>query len=206
MRRRTSMLWVLLALVFGCGERRADVEVAPNVVDRSRLGGELLFVDASRDEVDALDVMKANPAASVARIKVPAAPRLIVERRGGVRRTVGKTTAPVDPMGGVHLEGNGLPPEEVLVLSDGTRDAGGDYVDRPALTRIDTKHKVRRYELSAPVGQLQVSHDGRYVLLWGPSDIEATDSLLRNPNRVALVDLDAEPSDVNPWERTLKAT
>jgi hypothetical protein len=211
MRARTTVALILVALVVGCGERREQIDVPPNIVDRARLGGELLFVDANRSEVDAVDVMKEAPTPSVTRISVTANPRLIVERTPGVRRSVvgaGGNIQNADPLEIRVREGCGLSPKQVLVLGDGSRNAGGDYIDMPSLTVIDQEHKVVRYELSRAFGQLLLSGDAgaHYALLWGTSTTGGSDDLLNDTNRVALIDLSQPPSSSNPIERTVKAT
>jgi hypothetical protein len=213
MRARIAKALMLVTLASGCGERAADLDVEPNVVDRARLGNEVLFVDASRNEVDAVDVMQVAPTSSVQRIAVRANPRFVVERSGGLRRAAvapnagsGGTSADLDPLGLEPSDTSRLPPEEVLILSDGNYDAGGDYIDVPSLTVINRAHAVRHYPLSMPLGQLLLSSDGHYALLWGESTTGNSDKLLRDPNRVALVNLDEDASNTNPVERTLKTT
>ncbi|HMA97753.1 MAG TPA: hypothetical protein VKP30_33940, partial [Polyangiaceae bacterium] len=86
------------------------------------------------------------------------------------------------------------------------RDIGGDYVEKPSVSVVKTNHQTRRYELSSPLRQIELSNDGRYALVWGQPTSDGTSGLLNDPNRVALIDLDQEPSASNPLERTLKAT
>jgi hypothetical protein len=211
MPRGTVGAMLLVGLALGCGERRAGVSVEPNVIDRARLSSELLFLDGTRNEVDAVDVLRDVPTAQVTRVAVKANPQFIVERSGGVRRssvssTVDASSAQSDPLQLPTHERCGVSPAEVLVLSDGSRDEGGDFIEFPTLTAISVDHVARHYPLSAPRGQMLLSADGRYALLWGQAKGDTGGSLLNDPNRVALVDLDLPPSSDNPFERTLKAT
>lgn len=204
MRAKSCAALALLALVLGCGKRDAGLDVAPNIVDRARLGGELLFVDSSRSEVDALDVTTNNPAPSVVRIGVRANPKAAIERKGWASYPA--TSAQADPLKLGEAEGSGAAADEVLVLSDGSCDASDEYVDPPTLTSIKQSHKVQHYELSAPYTRMRLSEDGRYAILWGQTAGACSRQLLSNPNRVALIDLDRSPAQDNPYERTLKAT
>lgn len=206
MRARTNVMLALCVLALGCGERREGFDVPPRVVDRARLGSELVFLDASRDEADALDVMTKEPTAKVTRIAVGAAPRLAVERSTSNANPVLSASSVVGATTSATIADSRLPPDELLVLCDGKRDAGGDYVEKPSLTVVKTNHETRRYELSSPLEQVELSSDGRYALVWGQPTSGDSSGLLNNPNRVALIDLDQAPSDTNPWERTLKAT
>lgn len=211
MRAKLTIALGLVALAMGCGEREKGIDVAPMIVDRARLGGELLFADTAHNEVDILDVMQAQPSPTVQRIPIRANPQFMIERRGGTRASAAfnlgrrKPQAP-DSTIGLSPESSGMPSDQVIVLSDGSQDAGGDYIDKPTLTVIDRRHKATHYELSVPFSELLLSGDGRYALLWGQSAGAGGTSLLNDPNRVALVDLDNMPSASNPFERTLKAT
>lgn len=168
----------LLWLTVGCGDRSDKLEQSPDIAGRARLGQELLFVDKTDSVVHALNVMTNKPSASVDRIDIPAGPAVVVERPAA---------------------------DEVLVLCAGERDEDSEWVETPQLAVINTAHKVRNYELSVPFSEIELSSDGRYALLHNPRSDEGSSDLLSNPNRVALVDLESEPSDSNPVERTLKA-
>lgn len=202
MRARTFITWALCALWCGCGDRRESMEQAPNVVDMGRLGPELAFVDASRNEIDLLDVMASSPSPRVERIPVGAKPRLVVERTKGVLNPVlGSSSAGTETASLIERR---LAPEELLVLCDGEVNSGGDYIEAPSLTVVTRAHKTRKYPLSTPFVHVELSPDGTRALLWGQ---DSSRGLLNNPNRVAVVDLDEAPSDgENPFERTLKAT
>lgn len=167
----------VLGLLLGCGDRSDQVEQYPNIAGRARLGEELLFIDRTDSVVHALNVMTNKPSAKVKRIDIPAGPELVVERPSA---------------------------NEVLVLCGGKRDGDAEWVEGPQLAVIDAAHKVRSYDLSVAFSALELSADGRYALLHRPSSEAGASELLSNPNRVALVDLDSEPSDSNPVERTLK--
>lgn len=201
MRARTFSTWALCALALGCGERREGVAVAPRIVAMARLGSELAFVEANRSEVSVVDVMKPS-VADVTRIDVGANPRLAIERTvGAMSPVLGSSAAATEAS---SLQQRRLAPKEVLVLSDGEVDGGGDYVEKPSLTVVTSEHKTRKYVLSSPFAKIELSPDGSRAVLWGQ---DSSRGLLSNPNRVAVVDLDAEPATgINPFERTLKAT
>lgn len=177
--RLTSLLALLLAgTTAGCGEREAPLAEAPIVMARAQLGKELLYVEQVTGTVHALEVVTQNLGASVRRIDIPANPTAVVRRPGS---------------------------EEVLVLCSGAQDSNGEWLEAPAVIAIDTKHRVRVYELSVPLAKLQLSSDGRYAIAHGSAAASASSDLLGNPNRVALIDLDGAPTTDNPTERTLKA-
>lgn len=201
MRTRTLSTWALCALAIGCGERRDSVALAPRIVGVARLGTELAYVDANRGEVSAVDVMKPL-IADVARIEVGKNPRLAVERTvGAVSPVLGSSSAATEAS---SLQLRRLAPQEMLVLSDGEVDPGGDYLEKPSLTVVTAGHETRKYVLSSPFANIELSPDGSRALLWGQ---DSSRGLLSNPNRVAVVDLNAEPATgINPYERTLKAT
>lgn len=168
----------LVLLLAACGSRDKSLDVAPDVVARVKLGKELLFVDQTDGVVHAVDVMAKQLGSTATRIDIPANPLLAVERPGS---------------------------DEVLVLCGGQRDENDEWTERPALVVIDSKHAVRNYPLTMPLSALKVTSDGRYALLYAQdADLVAKD-LLSNPNRVALIDLNAKPAIDNPVERTLKA-
>ncbi|HEY5956359.1 MAG TPA: hypothetical protein VIV60_07405 [Polyangiaceae bacterium] len=210
MKTRIGLILCLGACCFACGERHAGIDQAPDIVARVRLSNELLFVDASRNEIDALDVMKEAPTPTIARFSIPSRPRLAVERKPGRSDGIVNSDGTLDAessAGASQLQQLGRrAPNEILVLSDGKKDEGGDYTDPPTLSAVDSNHRVRRYELSAPFRQLILSEDARYALLWGQVAPSGEASLLDDPNRVAVVDLDAAPSAENPYERTLKSS
>jgi hypothetical protein len=207
---RLGVMLCAAACCGGCGERHAGVDVAPDIVAQVRLGSELVSVDASRHEIAALDVLKRSPTSTVSRLSVPAHPRLAVERSPGKGDDVVNAAGIVDGEAGVSgmeaVDLARLAPTEILVLSDGSKDEGGDYVDRPTLSVIASDHQVRHYELSVPFRQLTLSQDARFALLWGQVTQKDDANLLDDPNRVAVVDLDAPASTANPFERTLKSS
>ncbi|HMA94760.1 MAG TPA: hypothetical protein VKP30_18850, partial [Polyangiaceae bacterium] len=118
MRATIAAVWALGTLVFGCGERRDGFDVPPRVVDRARLGSELLFVDASQDQVSALDVMSRDLSANVIRIPVGAGPRLAIERSTFIANPVLAASSFAAEDIGVALADSRLAPDEVLVLCD----------------------------------------------------------------------------------------
>jgi hypothetical protein len=179
---KLRMTWAiglgLTYLVSGCGSRDESLSTLPAVVARAKLGNELLFVDSTEGTVHALDVMAKQVRSTTQRIDIPASPLIAVERPNK---------------------------KEVLVLCAGARDANDEWLETPALVVIDEKHSVRNYPLSTPLSAIRLTQDGRYAVLFVQGDSKETSDLLSNPNRVALVDLDAKPSNLNPTERTLKA-
>lgn len=168
----------LACLVSACGSRDERLNTAPVIVARAKLGSELLFVESTEGTVHALDVMTKQVRSATQRIDIPANPIFAVERPNS---------------------------KEVLVLCAGARDANDEWLETPALVVIDEKHSVRNYPLSMPLSAVRLTRDGRYAVLFVQGDNKETSDLLRNPNRVALVDLDAIASNANPMERTLKA-
>ena len=179
---RTGTVGVAVALgclqLAGCGKREVELDEAPSVVARVKLESELLYVDSNGGVVHAVNVMSKHLTATASRIDIPARPTLALARPAS---------------------------SEALVLCSGEQDANGEWLEKPALVAINTKHAVRRYELTVPLSNLQLTTDGKYAVAYGPDKNSASSELLSNPNRVALIDLEASPSSSNPVERTLKA-
>jgi hypothetical protein len=176
------MIWAIsLALssaLFACEGRDKNLEIRPEIVARTKLGNELLFVDRTDGMVHAVDVMGKHLTSSAVRIDIPANPITAIERPNT---------------------------QEVLILCAGARDSNDEWLDEPALVVLDKKHQLRRYPLSVPLSAISLSSDGKYALLYSDQSEQVAKDLLSNPNRVALIDLDESPSSKNPTERTLKA-
>lgn len=108
-------------------------------------------------------------------------------------------TRAIEP-GSVLATGRNARDEEILVLSR-SGSAEDDEVRTTLL--LQSLEGERRFELGAQFSELAQSDDGRFALLhFGPTAVEQG---IYNPNEIALVDLDSEPSAENPRFQTVRS-
>jgi len=172
-------MMVLLAVVASCGDR-AEIWDAPlNVMGPYKVGGQVIWVDATRGLAFALSADKTP--------KVKAAPM----RRNAV-------FAMPSPTG-----------KELLVLTSGkearlkgqqAEDAGLSVV-RPG---ADGKPTVAAfYVMTAGFNRLAVDAGGKHAVAFHGTG--QTSGVFKNPNEVALLNLSAAPGSKNPVLRTLRS-
>jgi len=94
----------------------------------------------------------------------------------------------------------------VIVLSRGLESTDPDFADQePRLTNFDAETgDAAVYPLTSPFDRVTLSEDGRYALAFFGEE-PAEEGLFRNPNEVALIDLEVGPDDENPAVRTIRA-
>lgn len=101
--------------------------------------------------------------------------------------------------------------KQLLVLSAGREPKfEGEKREPPQLTVVgvgDEGPRVERsYTLGAPFDRLSVSDNGHWaVAYFGPKDTTGKGGLLRNPSQIAVIDLESDPGEGNPWSRTIRA-
>jgi hypothetical protein len=183
------MLWMRLsgcALVAlaaaGCGDRGRLWSAPLALVGPQQAAGQLLWIDATRGLVFALEPHGA------------AAPTV---RSARVRRNA-RFAAPAP--GG----------ERLLVLSAGQEAVYRDQTaEEPGLTIVlpvagGAPAVESFYPLSGPFDRLAVSRDGKQAVASYSSE-GGGGGLFRNPNEVALLDLGASPGPDNPVLRTVRS-
>lgn len=96
--------------------------------------------------------------------------------------------------------------DEALVLSRGERGRAGHEPEEATLTVLGgaAGDEPRTYPVGSPFNALAQSDDGRYAIAFFRQGA-GLETLLFNPNEMAIVDLDEEPSDANPVLRTVRS-
>jgi hypothetical protein len=94
--------------------------------------------------------------------------------------------------------------DEVLVLSQGERGSPGVAPVAATLTALAPSGAPRVYTVGSPFNSVSVTVDGRFAFVHYRPD-GALRRLLFNPNEVAIVDLQAPPSETNPVRRTVRS-
>jgi hypothetical protein len=94
--------------------------------------------------------------------------------------------------------------DEVLVLSQGERGSPGIAPVAATLTALAPTGAPRVYTVGSPFNSVSVTEDGRFAFVHYRPD-GALRRLLFNPNEVAIVDLQAPPSETNPVRRTVRS-
>ncbi len=157
---------------------------SPDLLAPIATGRSVVFVDRSDHVATLLDTDAID--AEPTRTRLPQSPTLPVPRPGAAHET--------------------------LVLCRGASDDPRNEDEAAALVVLNQEGEARRYPLSTRFNAMKVSDDGRYAMLYF-NDTAASDSLIFNPNEIAIVDLDAEfvaVDDVengnsNPRSRTLRS-
>ncbi len=169
------------------------------------LGALALSLGACPDRPEVLDQPLATlgPAASAQTltwVDTNAAEALVVDL-SGAELAVRHVTVGRDP---AALTARNARPE-VLVLSRGSRGEPGVAPSPGTLTAIPAAGgAARTYTVGSPFNAVSQTDDGRYAVAhYLPS--ATSGRLLFNPNEIAVVDLDAPPSDANPARRTVRS-
>src|SRR5690606_20333349 len=107
----------------------------------------------------------------------------------GSRRVSGQTTTYGIPEGPVWTERRNQH-NELLLL------ARGAETGEASLSRIDDERVVAEHVLGTRFDRVTQSEDGRYAIAWyAPGAARDEDSLLFNPNEIAIVDLEADEGE-----------
>jgi len=172
-----------LAALAGCIDRPAAFDQALDILPPVSVAGSLVYIDRPAARALVLDLQAETP----------------------TTRRVPIGSDPVSTFG--RLGPASTPRDEVLVLSRGLRGERGVAPEPGSLTAIpvrSTGGNARRYTLQSPFNAIAQTEDGRYGLAYfRPST--AAGRLLFNPNEIALLDLDAPPSETNPRPRTVRS-
>lgn len=178
---RRILLFPLLG-VLGCeGDR-------PDAWDRARelhgpipLKDRVAYVDGVRDRVVIVDA------------STPAAPRVSLHRVG--RRALAAVPTPDRRRLAIVTRGH-----EAL--------RAGEVDEAPGLYLVDVENPEAppiRYEIGSPFDRLAIAADGRVAVAYFSEGGPDSEGLFRNPNELAIVDLEAPPSDENPVLRTVRS-
>lgn len=166
-------------LGLGCGDRAESQVTTPRVVATLPLDRDVVFVEAETSRVIAVDVLSDDPRAEPRVIPLSTSNPVAVQPRRGA------TAAGDAP--------------ELLVLCQGQLD-DEQGPERPARFIVVSERQVaREWDLPARFDTFTQSDDGRYVILhYGPNArSSAADSLLFNPNEMAVIDLESEDGPVS---------
>lgn len=174
--RRALAIAPWLALSFGCGESGALLTQPMTLLPPAAAGRSVVFVDSHSHNATLLNVDDLE--AEPIRVALPHAPQPLIARPG----TTGET----------------------LTLCRGRSDDPRNESEEAALVVLSEAGEDRRYPLSARFNAIHVSDDGRYAMLFFDDDA-ASDSLIFNPNEIAIVDLTLPASADNPRTRTLRS-
>lgn len=173
---RARMFAPLLLCLAGCGEDSALLSQPVDPLPPVSAGRALVFTDRAAHRATLLDTDDLD--AEPARITLPHAPQPLIARPGDSGET--------------------------LVLCRGASDDPRTVEEEAALVVLDQAGIARTYPLNARFNAMTLSDDGQFAMLYF-DDNAATDSLIFNPNEIAIVDLTQEPSDDNPRARTLRS-
>ena len=173
-----ASLALLVTTQLGCGDRARLWQTPLKVLGPHKVANHVLWVDATRGLVFALD-----PGAS---------PQV---RVGAVRRNA--TFAMPSPTG-----------NELLVLSAGKEARLKEQqAEEPGLSVVKLDRGQPRvdrvYQLSGAFSRLAVDRAGRHAVAYHAPGVAS--GVFKNPNEVALLDLAAKPGSANPVLRTLRS-
>lgn len=164
--------------MLGCGERAAFWDQSPVAVEAFGLTDAVALSDRAADRVL---LLTADP-----------------ERRLGV--------APVTTQRGVRTVRPSPDRSALFVVSAGDGDGrppAGQAAQGPALEVIRRgQPEPTRYPLSEPLPGLALDPLGEWAVLYADS---SSDTLVRNPNELLLVQLTQPPSAANPHPHTLRS-
>lgn len=168
---------VALATAFGCGNRSPEFAAKIQLLPPAAVEDHVVLVDTGRAEARLLDV--SGTAAPAAPVVVP-----LVKNATATQIRNGHTG-------------------QLLVLCAGQPDTSKDVTpEQPGLVVLDASGGSTTYRYDSPFDQMVQSDDGRYVFLFfGAASSDST--TLRNPNEVALIDLDQKNG--KPTLKTLRS-
>jgi hypothetical protein len=160
----------------GCGSREPRFEVTPTLLDPVAIEDHVVLVDSNRAEARIIDVSG------------PSAPRAPV-----VLPVVKNAT---------HVEPRNAHPDQLLALCAGQRDVEGVVPEQPGLVLLDAKGTSKTYRYDSAFDRVVQSEDGKFAFLFF-DPASASGDVLKNPNEVAVIDLDAETA--KPTLKTLRS-
>src|SRR5262245_25400815 len=99
--------------------------------------------------------------------------------------------------------------ERLLVITRGEEAlARGQVDEEPRLWNVDVAHpelEPTAYTIGSPFDRIAVSDDGRFAVAHFSDAGPDAEGFFRNPNELAIVDLDQPPGPTNPTLRTLRS-
>lgn len=114
--------------------------------------------------------------------------------------SVREVSVGIDPVRAVARNGA----SELMVLSRGSRGEPGVAPSPGTLTLIPSAGAARTYTVGSPFNAVSQTDDGRFAIAhYLPT--ATSGRLLFNPNEIAIVDLNAPPSNTNPTLRTVRS-
>jgi hypothetical protein len=170
-----------LILVTACGDGRPEGwNRARQVLGPVPLKDAVAYVDDARDEVVLVDM--SEPAPRVATVSIGRRPIYAMPTPDGLRLAV--VTRGMEAL----KEGEVDEAPGLYLVTVGARETA------PV-----------RYELESPFDRLAIAEDGSVAVAYFSSGGPDSEGLFRNPNELAVVRLDAEPSETNPTFRTVRS-
>jgi hypothetical protein len=177
---KQSSLNAALALalsVAGCGSREPGFEATPSLLDPVALEDRVVFVDTNRAQARLIDVSGAG---------APRAPVVVPVVKNATR-----------------VEPRRAHPDQLLALCAGQRDVEGVVPEQPGLVLLDAQGKSTTYRYDSAFDRLVQSEDGKFAFLFYDPSVGGGDDVLKNPNEVAVIDLDAKLAE--PTLKTLRS-
>jgi hypothetical protein len=164
----------VLCCVAGCGDRDEGLAQSMELLAPAVVKRQLVLVAPEHGWSLWLNAGADTPKARVVERSVPRTPILVEKRRAA---------------------------DELLLLcrrpESDTTDFGGELVV------LDADGIDRSYRLGARYNRMTQSDDGRFAFVSTTQGDESADTLYFNPDDVSIVDLDEEPGQNNPSQRTL---
>ncbi|HEX3597723.1 MAG TPA: hypothetical protein VHU80_21590, partial [Polyangiaceae bacterium] len=176
MNRPTFVGSLLTLLLAGCGSRSPRFDASPKLLDPVAVDDHVVFVDTGRAEARLLDVSGS---------KAPSAPVVV----------------PIVP-DATHVEARNGHADQLLLLCAGQRDVEGVVPEDPGLVLLGADGKTTTWRYDSAFDRIVQSDDGRFAFLFfDPTN--GTSDILKNPNEVAVIDLDAKGG--KPALKTLRS-
>jgi len=168
------MCTLAFSALSGCGSRAPRFDAAPKPMSPAGIDDHVVLVDSARGEARLVDVSGA-----------PAAPLIVPIVKNAT-----------------DVQARNAHSDELLVLCAGQPDVVGAAPERPGLVLLGADGKSTPYRYDSAFDQLVQSADGRYAFLfYDPTN--SSGNLLKNPNEVAIIDLDAKTAQ--PALKTLRS-
>ena len=165
-----------VVLACACGSRAPRFYVAPKTMAPVGLTDHVALVDSNRAEARLIDASSPSAARSPAVVPIVQNP--------------------------THVEVRNGHPDQALVLCAGQRDTVSAAAEQPGLVVIGTDGKSTSYRYDSAFDRLVQSADGHYAFLFFDPASNGG-GLLKNPNEVAIIDLDAK--NAKPTLKTLRS-
>src|SRR5262245_41152185 len=175
-------LLILIALASGCwdDERLIAWDRPRTVLGPIPLKTQVAYVDSALDRVTLLELADDRPS-------ITALP-------------IGRRALYAAPS---------LDRHKLFVITRGEEAIHKGEIDQPPMFWvIDTQHTDVApigYAVGSPFDRIAVSPDGRIAIAYFSAAGPDSDGFFRNPNELAIVDLDQPPGDTNPTLKTIRS-